>query len=79
MKRDFTKMSHEEKCDYLREVSGKDVCMIYDYSDLPDGHIGPQSINGKITARGVSKFTFDPDDRPDVTLSIDGIISIETR
>jgi len=79
MKNDFTQMTHEDKRICLQEVSGKKICMIYDYSDLPDGRIGPKSINGKITALGVSKFTFDPDNGSDVTLTIDGIVSIETK
>ena len=75
----FSNLSHEDKRAYLNEIAGKHVCMMYDYSDLPDGRIGPECITGKISALGVSSFTFDPDHGLDTTLTIDGIISIETK
>ena len=75
----FSNLSHEDKRNYLSELSGKHVCMVYDYSDLPDGRIGPECITGKISALGVSSFTFDPDQGSDMALTIDGIISIETK
>lgn len=80
MSKDFKKLPSDEQHWMLEELYDKMVSMDYDYSDIPDGSLGPKTFIGKVLHVGISTFTFDfykPEDWGDVELTIEGIESIK--
>ena len=80
MEREFKQMSSDEKHWMLEEISGKMIELTYDYSDIPDGSMGPKDFVGKICHVGVATFDFEffnPDDWEPASLTIEGIEAIK--
>jgi hypothetical protein len=80
MGKNFKQLSHQEMHWMLEEMSGKMIKLTYDYSDIPDGSMGPKEFMGKITHVGVSTFDFEffcPEDWDTAELTIDGIEEIK--
>jgi len=78
--KNFQDLSSDEKRWMLEEISGKMVNLLYDYSDIPDGSIGPKSFIGKVIGVSLATFKFDfykPEDWVDSDLTIEGIESIK--
>lgn len=74
----FSKFSNNEKKLMLEELSGKTVRIVYDYSDIPDGSMGPMDFYGRILSVSASTFDFDflNPEWGDSELTIDGISDI---
>ena len=74
----FSKFSKKEKQLMLEELSGKTVRIVYDYSDIPDGSMGPMDFYGRILSVSASTFDFDflNPEWDDSELTIDGICDI---
>ena len=74
----FSKFSNNEKKLMLEELSGKPVRMLYDYSDIPDGSMGPIDLYGKVLSVSTSTFRFDflKPEWEDSDLTIEGVCSI---
>lgn len=80
MGKEFKDLSHQEMYWMLEEISGKMIKLTYDYSDIPDGSMGPKEFIGKITHVGISTFDFEffnPEDWEPAQLTIEGIETIK--
>lgn len=75
----FLKSFDGDKKDFLNSIIGKSVRLMYDYSDLPDGHLGAVLLVGKIISVDLAKFVFelDGDLSSDLPLTVDGIVDVE--
>lgn len=62
----------------LEELSGKTVRMLYDYTDLPDGSMGPMDLFGEILSVNTTTFRFDflKPEWEDSDLTIEGVCGI---
>lgn len=74
----FSKFSNNEKRLMLEELCGKTVRMLYDYTDLPDGSMGPMDLFGEILSVNTTTFRFDflKPEWEDSDLTIEGVCGI---
>ena len=76
--KNWNNLSDWEKREELNSIIGKKIRLIYDYSDLPSGKIGPVRLIGKITSVELTRFLFERDgDIYSFQLTIAGVVDLD--